>query len=77
MASTDSKLLGSVLGKVLKKEYPLLSANDTNDWITLDVLLSWVLWPNYLKIVQQGIFLCLSQFSTVYMISASLTQKMP
>ncbi|XP_064403130.1 E3 ubiquitin-protein ligase RNF213-like isoform X2 [Halichondria panicea] len=50
MISTDSKLLGVVLGKVLKKQYPDLNSY----WITLDVLLDWVLWPNYLKIVHQG-----------------------
>ena len=51
MTSTNSKLLGNFLGEVLKKEYPHLN---TNDWITLEVLLSWALWPSYLKIVQQG-----------------------
>ena len=51
MASTNSNLLGNFLGEVLKKEYPHLN---TNDWITLEVLLSWALWPSYLKIVQQG-----------------------
>ncbi len=68
MTSTDSKLLGVVLRKVLEKQYPILNPENRKqypqlkpediDWITLDVLLDWVLWPNYLKIVQQGYTTC-------------------
>ena len=58
MASNNSKLLGHVLGTTLKKKYKQLNEADTvNDWITLDVLLEWDLWPNYVKIVQQGTLL--------------------
>ena len=54
-ADNNSKLLGNVLGTILKKKYPQLNEDDTvNDWITLDVLLQWDLWPNYVKIVKQG-----------------------
>ena len=54
-ANNNSKLLGNVLGTILKKKYPQLNEDDTvNDWITLDVLLEWDLWPNYVKIVKQG-----------------------
>ncbi len=51
----DSRLLGNVLGAMLKKRYSQLNDEDeVNDWITLDILLNWELWPNYVKIVQQG-----------------------
>ena len=51
-----SIVFGQVLGTILEKRYPQLKKEDTkNDWITLDVLLEWVVWPNYLKIVVQGL----------------------
>ncbi len=51
----DSLLLGNVLGAMLKKRYSQLNDEDkVNDWITLDILLNWELWPNYVKIMQQG-----------------------
>ena len=53
MTKTDSKLLGKVLGALLKKQYPQATSSDKN-WITLDVLLEWIPWPSYLQIVQQG-----------------------
>ncbi len=43
------------MGTILKKRYSRLNEEDkVNNWITLDVLLEWDLWPNYVKIVQQG-----------------------
>ncbi len=48
----DSRAFGAIFSSLLEKRYPQLSQD--NDWITLDVLLEWVVWPNYLKIMQQG-----------------------
>ncbi len=43
------------MGTLLTKKYHQLTTEGVvNNWITLDVLLEWDLWPNYVKIVQQG-----------------------
>ena len=55
ITTNHSRPLGKVLGTLLTKKYSQLTTEGVvNDWITLDVLLEWDLWPNYVKIVQQG-----------------------
>ncbi len=55
ITAKHSRPLGKVLGTILTKKYHELTTEGVvNDWITLDVLLEWDLWPNYVKIVQQG-----------------------
>ncbi len=58
MFREDSKAFGNLLGVILEKRYPELKKGSENGWITLDILLEWVVWPNYLTIVQQGL-LCI------------------
>jgi len=53
MTVKDSKLLGNILGSILMKRYPQINDEDTkNEWMTLDILLEWNLWPNYVKLMQ-------------------------
>ncbi len=55
ITTNHSRPLGKVLGTLLTKKYHQLTTEGVvDDWITLDVLLEWDLWPNYVKIVQQG-----------------------
>lgn len=49
-------MFGQILSSILKKRYPQLEGDQKEyGWISLDVLLEWVVWPNYLKLVQQGV----------------------
>jgi len=54
MTAKGSKILGKVLGELLKDQYPQLPSSD-QEWITLDVLLEWTLWPMYLTVAQEGV----------------------
>ena len=47
-------MFGHVLSFILEKHYHDELKNETYEWITLDTLLDWVAWPNYIKIFQQG-----------------------
>ena len=59
----DSIVFGKLLGTILEKRYSQLKKDTENDWITLDVLLEWEVWPNYLKIVTQGVWhMCASAY---------------
>ncbi len=53
--NAGSKVFGRILSTILEKRYrKLIKADGEYGWITLDVLFEWVVWPNYLKLVQQG-----------------------
>ncbi|XP_064404373.1 E3 ubiquitin-protein ligase RNF213-like isoform X3 [Halichondria panicea] len=54
MTKEDSVAFGKVFGAILEKRYPQLMEDNSHDWITLGVLLEWIVWPTYLKIVKQG-----------------------
>ncbi len=54
MTKEDSVAFGKVFGAILEKRYPQLTEDNSHDWITLEVLLEWIVWPTYLKIVKQG-----------------------
>ncbi len=51
LAATHSKRMGEVLGALLKKKYPQL---DYQVPPSLNELLAWQLWPNFIKIHGTG-----------------------
>ncbi len=48
LAASHSKLMGQVLGTLLKKKYPQWSSD--KDDLTLDDLLNWHYWPAFIRI---------------------------
>ena len=47
----DSKMVGRVLDKILRKKYSEIDVKELEcDWITLDMILKWALWPCYLRL---------------------------
>ena len=50
-----SKEFGLVLSTVLERHYYTKLNGSDNSWITFDVLLGWIAWPSYLRIIQQGL----------------------
>ncbi len=64
MTKENSVTFGKVFGDILEKRYPQLMEESSHDWITLEVLLEWIIWPTYLKIVKQG-FILLSLCCTI------------
>ena len=52
MAATGSKRVGNLLGNMLKKQHPKLhpEMKESDLFISLDELLRWTLWPNFIKI---------------------------
>ena len=48
----DSKIVGNVLDKILKKKYPEIDVKELEcDWVTLEVILDWTVWPCYLQLL--------------------------
>jgi len=50
VTSTESRRVGELLGRILKKRYPDLKKNLKNITISFDDLLGWNLWPNFIQI---------------------------
>ncbi len=72
MIKENSRAFGKVFGDILEKRYPQLKEhNSGHDWITLKVLLEWLVWPTYFKIVQQGSNCMLSLCYTFHHLSCS------
>ena len=53
LVASGSKRMGKLLGNMLKKQYPNLHpGNDI--FISLDELLQWNLWPNFINTIVYG-----------------------
>lgn len=85
LTKVDSTVRGEVLSFVMEIKYPQLLDQDDNEWISLDLLLDWELWPNYLVIVNKGLVnqlsklyakfqKCLSQFIENSLLKKGLSQ---
>ena len=49
LAATKSTQVGMLLGNLLKKRYPNIQPG-TKITISLDEVLQWSLWPNFIKL---------------------------
>ena len=49
LAATESTQVGMLLGNLLKKKYPNIQPG-TEITISLDEVLQWSLWPNFIKL---------------------------